>query len=254
MVSEIASVVKSHPFSKPTGKEEMWKELQQLVLKSHTNTSWNEFIAGAYSNTKEMNIFHQTFFMNCIAKIMKFEHEKKELPKLPDIHLTDAEQEVLYYVAGYIVYSLRCKYKRLEGCKHKDIAVAALLFLDTLKAKGDENVNSFNFLEYTRKWVEITNRGGLIIVNNMFIMYRRIENFVRKVLNVDLIRDYKGQDIREVIEKELERDTLIGEAWETIARYLVNRNLSNVLKLQIIKKWVDIHAKAFVASYIQVVK
>ena len=86
---------------------------------------------------------------------MKFENEKKELPKLPDIHLTEAEQEVLYYVAGYFVYSLRYKYKRLAGHKHKHVGVAALLLLDTLKGKGAENVNSINFLEYTRKLVAI---------------------------------------------------------------------------------------------------
>lgn len=44
------------------------------------------------------------------------------------------------------------------------------------------------------------------------------------------------------------RDTLIDQAWVILSRNLGNENLSKILKAQIIKKWCDIRAKAYVTA------
>ena len=73
---------------------------------------------------------------------------------------------------------------------------------------------------------------------------RRIENSVRTVLNIDSIKNYRGEDIREILEEKLAKDNLINLGWDTISRYSGNKDLAKSLKKQIIRKWVDIRAKA----------
>ena len=54
-----------------------------------------------------------------------------------------------------------------------------------------------SFLDYTRKWAELVNKGGLIEVNNnFFIFIRRTEIYVQKILNLELLKNYKGEELR----------------------------------------------------------
>ena len=54
-----------------------------------------------------------------------------------------------------------------------------------------------SFLDYTRKWVELVNKGGLIEVNNnFFIFIRRTETYVQQILNLELLKNYEGEELR----------------------------------------------------------
>ena len=77
-------------------------------------------------------------------------------------------------------------------------------FLCPLKSNGDSSIKCESFLDYTRKWTEFVNRGGLIKVNdNLLIFIRRTEIYVHKVLNLELLKNYRGGDLREVIRKKI---------------------------------------------------
>ena len=53
------------------------------------------------------------------------------------------------------------------------------------------------FLDYTRKWAELVNKGGLIEVNNnLFIFIRRTETYVQQILNLELLKNYEGEELR----------------------------------------------------------
>lgn len=54
-----------------------------------------------------------------------------------------------------------------------------------------------SFLDYTRKWAELVNKGGLIEVNNnFFIFIRRTETYVQQILNLELLKNYEGEELR----------------------------------------------------------
>ena len=54
-----------------------------------------------------------------------------------------------------------------------------------------------SFLDYTRKWAELVNKGGLIEVNNnFFIFIRRAETYVQQILNLELLKNYEGEELR----------------------------------------------------------
>ena len=124
--------------------------------------------------------------MKAVKIVMKDENEKIITTKDINIQLTKEEQQVLYYVAEYIVFSLLQKYKRTrDQGKNAHITTYALQFLDNLKIRSSTENSKKSFLEFTRSWISIVDRGGLIKVNDdMFIFCRRIENSVRTVLKI----------------------------------------------------------------------
>ena len=95
--------------------------------------------------------------------------------------LSTEEQETLSYVAGYLVFSLKRKYKRIqESVSSKAVAVDNFQLLISLEMRGEISYESKTFFDFTGKWMEKVNRGCLVLVNNaMFIFVRTIENAVR---------------------------------------------------------------------------
>ena len=92
-----------------------------------------------------------------------------------------------------MLFSLERKYKRIhESGSSEAVAVAAWKLLTALEMRGGRSFESKTFLGFTRKWMVKDNRGGLVQVNDaMFIFVRTIENVVRTVLNVNLMRTLK---------------------------------------------------------------
>ena len=71
------------------------------------------------------------------------------------------------------------------------VASAAVEFLNSVGSDGVSDIKAQNFLDFARKWTDIVNRGGLIKINDdMFIFVRRVENVVRRVLNIGMLKSY----------------------------------------------------------------
>ena len=137
------------------------------------------------------------------------------------------------YVAGYIIYSLIGKYKKI--CRTNQCVLAGMEFLCSLKINGDSSIKCESFLDYTRNWTELFNRGGLIEVNdNVFIFVRRTEICVQKIFNLELLKNYKGENLREIIKKKKMESSIVVSGWECVARNLENQELGKYLIKQVI--------------------
>ena len=96
-------------------------------------------------------------------------------------------------------------------------------FLCSLKRNGGISIKCESFLDYTRKWTELVNRGGLIKVNdNLLIFVRRTEIYVHKILNLELLKNYRGEDLREVIRKKIMESGIVVSGGECVARNIGN--------------------------------
>ena len=127
-----------------------------------------------------------------------------------DIVLSEEEQQVIRYVAGYIIYSLIGKYKKICRTNSNQCVLAAMEFLCSLKSNVDSSVKCESFLDYTRKWIELVKRGDLIEANdNLFIFVRRTEVCIQKILNLELLKNFRGEDLREVIKKKIMESGII---------------------------------------------
>ena len=60
--------------------------------------------------------------------------------------------------------------------------------------------------------------------------------------------------MRDVNEGKISDNKLIMKAWNVFSRSITNETLLNSIKKQMILKWIDIRAKSFVNTYIQVLK
>ena len=121
--------------------------------------------------------------------------------------------------------------------------------------KGNSNVKASTFLEYTRKWIDVLDRGRLIrVTDDMFLSISRIENAVHVVLNISFVTKYRGEDLREAIFTELDKSPLVNRYWNSLSRFIPNKDLVDILKKQILNKWVDIRAHSFVTSYVMLLK
>ena len=107
--------------------------------------------------------------------------------------------------------------------QHVTPATAALDFFTSLDTRFEVDVEARSYLEYTKKWVELRNRGGLVTINDdTFIFMLRLENQVRHVLTPDLLK--KGEDLRDAISTKLNENNLVKNGWNVIAGNLNNEN------------------------------
>ena len=213
---------------------------------------------GGKASSSHFSSLFQFLCMQVVQRIMAIENERREKqPTSPEYPFSREEQEVIRYAAGYIVYSLRKRYFSLtksEKQSTKIAAIASLQFLDSVKVKAD-GLEAKTFLDFSRNWIELRNRGGLVMINDeMLLFIRRIESLVRGVLDLNFLKCYRGQDLRDVIGEKIATNSVVNIYWDKLTRNLENKKLKQLLKEQFISKWVDIRARSYVNAYMQMVK
>ena len=192
---KIGEIMKHCDFKKVASKKEFWKSIHLFYLSAEAKCSWDSILAFIPDNNL-IQLFPSVSISSLI--IHEILHlENKNTPNgesQGDIVLSEEEQQVMRYVAGYIIYSLISKYKKICRTNSNQCVLAAMEFLCSLKSNGDSLIKCESFLDYTRKWTELVNRGGLIEVNdNLFIFVRRTEICVQKILNLELLKIIKAK-------------------------------------------------------------
>lgn len=105
--------------------------------------------------------------------------------------------------------------------------------------------------DFTRRWVKQVDRAGLIEVKDEFYLFiESIENPLRETLNINLIRRYEGEDLRDVLRNKVLQKYLVEKYWQSLVYYFPSEQLANTLKLQIVEKRADIRALSFVSCYV----
>ena len=105
-----------------------------------------------------------------------------------------------------------------------------------------------------RKWTELVNRGGLIEVNNnLFIFIRRTETYVQKILNLELLKNNKGDELREIIWKKIMESGIVVSCWKYIAVNPEYQKLAKYLMKQVTDESIDSRIRSFVNSFIMLI-
>ena len=97
------------------------------------------------------------FFERCVKCMFTL----AEAPTLLELKLTSEEEEILRYVAGYVPFSLKRKYLKQRYLPEGRAILTVLESWSTEEAKHE-----LSFLDYTRKWTEERNRGGLFTIKD----------------------------------------------------------------------------------------
>ena len=256
-VQDVIDVVDGVNLTLAREKEKMWKEIHDMAT-NDTPNNWLIILENtSYSlESSTFSSLYHFILMRLVEYIIEYENEKKResLFSQEDLRLTEDQQQIVRYVAGYIIFSLTKKWKMVYRNKKSMVASAAVDFLKSIRITSN-NIRANSFLDFSMKWVELVNRGGLVIVNDdFFIFIRRIENTVRQLLTIDMLRNYRGEDLRDLLMTSLEKHDGINATWDNLSRLIPNDDLRKELKREILVKWVDIRTKSFVKSFVQIIK
>ena len=68
------------------------------------------------------------------------------------IHISEEEEQTLYYVIGFIVFSMKRKHEKILRENPKSISASnALIFLKSVKNLGEENIQEHFLKEFIKK-------------------------------------------------------------------------------------------------------
>lgn len=185
-------------------------------------------------------------------KLLKYRTEVKFPNKSEnlDLSLNKEEDATIRYVAGFIVVSIR----NVLGSTKTSEGKAVAQILDYWRSKDSYEEND-TLLEYSKKWVNIVNRGGLHHVSDDFFKFiRAIELVARQILNKNLFKNYKGENLRKLLIEKFKESEQIDAGWSNITRHIANKKLKEKLLKKIFSKWVNIRATSFIKCWIQVLK
>ena len=188
-------------------------------------------------------------FQQCIIWRSEVVFTKEKV--VTDVTLTTDEEKTLRYVAGFIPFALAKQF----GKRESKAAKLVKKLIESWREPGDETTKSKSFLDYTKSWTERRNRGGLFCVNDEFYIFiRRIENVARTVLNKQLLKSYKGEDLRDILMEKFYKSTLIDVSWSALYKTVESKELVLFVKHVILRKWIGLRSRAFVNNWVQISK
>ena len=98
-------------------------------------------------------------------------------------------------------------------------------------------VDSYNFLDFMKKWTNLVDHGGIIKMNDQFFLFiKYVETLVRKTLTFSFMKTCKGEDIRVLLREKLEETNLINNLWESLTRHVPNKQLTDHLLHEVLSK------------------
>ena len=124
---------------KDSSREQFWNKVHWFVVTKESKDCWKPFLD--FTEVQIMSVDFQGLFqrisMDIVHHLIRMENEQKyietETENVENYKLSDEEQEVLTYVAGFVVFSLTKKYKRILLSNNSKVEALAVLQLDSIK-------------------------------------------------------------------------------------------------------------------------
>ena len=100
------------------------------------------------------------------------------------------------------------KYKRIINNNENIAAKDALKFLNSLKTTCSEKIVGTLREDYVKRWIETTDRDGLVKANEEFCSFvLKTDEVARSFMTIELLRKNKKEDIREIFAVKLKTAT-----------------------------------------------
>ena len=159
--------------------------------------------------------------------------------------MSSDELNIIRYVAGYVVKNLLRKFKKPDDPR-------SAYFLDCLNQMEIEYVPNEDELEeiaFTKRWIEIVDRGGLFKVND-----RTLYHFVEIESYIQTFRGQKKANmslLEHSFSEAIQRNGEVEYQWSLLSPDIDDNDDCQALLLEIIKLWVNVRCHAIVASLME---
>ena len=149
--------------------EKMWKSFHSLASNSEFILEFEVYLTPALSPQPISKLFLQSLTRKFFEKIVLAIKKAAAKPESScmETQMTNVEENILRYAAGYVPFALRRQcLKREHNSEWKQKAKC----LGALEVENeDEELHSFH--KYTRCWIEKENRGGLFTLNDKSFIF-----------------------------------------------------------------------------------
>jgi len=257
-ICEIFTNILTNKNSKHSEKEKIFRDFYNVSIDKGNFEKFKEFCKEFKVDCKEtfLQMLYQFVLDKLLQLILKHQSDKKSriegtIENLDALALDNEEEQTLRYTSGFIVFSLKNSIKN----KRSPEGAAALAVLSKWGSKEDDTKSPCSLLEYTNHWVDIVNRGGLMYVSDDFYLFiRRVEVLARKILNLNFLTTYCGEDLKVILQQEFKNSSLLRSTWDSLTNEIANKQLTNKMYERILKKWINMRCYYFVNTWLQILK
>ena len=166
------------PILTPLDREQFFTRVHAIKLDSNMQT--NFLSALGLSDSERCNIvFYQVFLKELIEAMLaeSIVLNEQEFDNKPSKH-TQSEQEILYYVAGFIIKKIKENSNKLLCLRHKDNMLLCL------SCDGTD----LGFLSSIKSWTCELDRGGLQYPSkDFYLLIREIDSILSNKLQMEFL-------------------------------------------------------------------
>ena len=226
--------------SRPAGKKKMslpqvWRNFHVARLSPGILSMWQSYLNVLRVSKSALSVSDLTLqlvlkqVMHTIVK--QLTSTPSESASTSPQPLTDREENVVRYMAGYVIVKLKKRYRKYASV------------LESMKTGFDDS-SIETLQDYTRVWVEQRDRGGLCHVNDkMFSLIKRIEMVCRLFLDTRSPSITTDALKSKIEQKSLQSNDII-VLWDDMVRTIPAAERVNLLKL-VIGIWTNIRVHSF---------
>ena len=221
-------------------RKQMWKSFHSMC-EQELPEAWNKFFAefGIVDVTNSSLVTQHVNLKLFEAMLMRYaQTEQAECEEVPLI--TSNEANTLRYAAGYIPFALKKRFiKRPE----------VVSFLSSLGKEGVE----ISFLDYTKEWIKLVNRGGLFQINDeVFCFFVEIEMKLRRHLP-GLFKSNSAIKKNEIVADIVHNEDVLYN-WTAVTSDLDDEALSKELLKHIIELYITIRGFSAAGAWMEYYK
>ncbi|XP_022088017.1 uncharacterized protein LOC110977844 [Acanthaster planci] len=241
-------------FLQPEAMDVVWKHFHKFKLSSiHEWKSFLESIS-ICTDGNHIHIVYQHLLLSVITLLIKDRHAT-DLPVAPSnsqvsiSNISKEEEQVLRYVAGYVPFALFEKFR-------KQLNETSSVFCSILATwRSCTTDTEQTFLEYTNKWIQAQNRGGLFNINDdVYVFFRTLENEARQFLSKGNLEEFIGKNIKRSLKEKMMSQSRVHNYWCNLTREKISGDVSKRLLDIVVNLYIKIRIKAFLKVYLNLKK
>lgn len=168
---------------------------------------------------------------------------------LPNTTMDENEEQALRYCAGYVPLKLTKRYKRMQTNN------TAVIFTKLLRSWANiPNEEDDNFIDFTSRWLQKQNRGGLFHINsNVYNFFKSMELVVRSIVQRNNIDIFMQSDMQVILFGKIQQSDAIWKCWGIISSDLPKQAELKLFE-EVVKCFLKMRCEAFVKVYIMIRK
>lgn len=236
----------------------MWIAFHLKLRVSELPKIWSSFLSTIKVEVKD-KLFEQSVNQKLYEKLL-CQHLSAIKPTVvptpnpnPVQEMSVDELNALQYAAGYVPHALLKRYESQKQRKHEFIECLGDMAVHTVADEGDRSDR--DFFDYTKRWIDKVNRGGLFPLNNItHQFFVKIEQLVQVVLPSHCIKSSSTDVFKQEVVKKIAEDEDIQWHWTLISQCIDSEEDAVELLHEIVLLWVTVRGFSLAATWLETYK